>query len=119
MADGVDDLHRFRGHVDADPVAWNDSDAHRLIRAYLLIGHLPDSGVGCVYLRPLEASAEIDVYGLPFGKHIERGGASLAMTVAGCLGSPTRKMDLCANRRRVDIEDACVKVAHCGKRTVD
>src|SRR6059036_815571 len=28
-------------------------------------------------------------------------------------------MDLCANRGRVDIEDACVKVAHCGKRAVD
>src|SRR3954468_10339599 len=72
-----------------------------------------------VDLRSLQLPAEVDVDRLPFREHIERGGAGLAVAVAGVLGAAEWQMHLSANRRRVDVEDPGVEIAHRRKCAVD
>src|SRR5436190_23974911 len=77
------------------------------------------SQFGRVDLRALQASAEVDVHRLPFREHVERRGSGFAVSVACRFRSAEREMDLGANRRRVHVEDARVKIAHRRERLVD
>src|SRR5712671_6610404 len=69
-------------------------------------------------LRALQLAAEIHVDRLPFGEHVERRGAGFTMAVARRLRSAERQVDLGADRRRVDVEDSRVHVAHGRERPV-
>ena len=71
-----------------------------------------------VDLRPLQLPAEVDVDRLPLREHVERGRAGFAVAVAGRLGAAERQVDFGADRRRVDVEDAGVHVAHRGEGVV-
>src|SRR4029079_9201819 len=82
-------------------------------------GQINHSDLLHIYLSALKLAAEVDVYRLPFREHVERGGAGLAVAVAGVLGAAEWQMDLGANRRRVDVEDPGVEIAHGRKGAVD
>src|SRR3982751_6060158 len=72
-----------------------------------------------VDLRALQAAAEVDVHRLPFGKDVERRGPGLAVAVAGCLRAAEWEMHLRTDRRRVDVENAGVHIAHGCERAID
>src|SRR5205823_10310988 len=71
-----------------------------------------------VDLRALELAAEVDVNRFPFRKDVERRSPCFAMAVAGRFGAAKRKVHLRADRRRVDVEDSGVHVAHRRERTI-
>src|SRR5258708_38616628 len=82
------------------------------------IGHL------CLYLldvnlRTLESAAEVDVDGLPFRKHVQRGDTGLAMAVPGVLRATERQGHLGANPGGGDAEKACIQSPHRPERPAD
>src|SRR3954469_25329676 len=72
-----------------------------------------------VDLGALQAAAEVDIHRLPFGEDVERSRPGLAMAVAGCLRTAERQMHLRADRRRVDVENPGVHIAHGCERAID
>src|SRR5690242_14249724 len=59
-----------------------------------------------VDLRPLQATAVIDVDRLPLRELVERHRAGFPVTIAGVLHAAEGQLDLGADGRRVDIDDA-------------
>src|SRR6516164_3997152 len=111
------------------PASCPSSSSRRLVRSFghflfaispLLHLHIPPSLAILirVYLRPLQTPAEVDVDRLPFREHVQGGRAGLAMAVTGELRSAERQVDFGADRRRVDVEDAGIQIAHRSKGTV-
>src|SRR5690554_2052380 len=72
-----------------------------------------------VDLGALELAREVDVDRLPLGVEIDRGGAGLAVPVAGALGTTEGEVNLCPCRAGVDVENAGVDVLHCLEGLVD
>src|SRR5215469_6099991 len=75
--------------------------------------------VGAVDLCLLQLVGVIDVDRLPLRVEIDRADAALAMPVAGSLHPAEGQVHLSPDRRRVDIGDARVKVAHRDECLVD
>ncbi len=63
----------------------------------------PGAGVD---LGALQAAAVVDVDRLPLGELVEHVAAGLAVAVAGVLGAAEGQLDLGADGRRVDVDDA-------------
>ena len=62
-------------------------------------------------LRALELVGIIDVHRLPLGEEIDRGDGRFAVAVAGLLRAAEGQVGLCANRRRVYVDNSGVQIA--------
>src|ERR1051326_7046718 len=72
-----------------------------------------------VNLGLLQTVRVIHIHRLPLGIEINGAGAAFAMSVAGGFGAAEGKMDFGADRRRIDVSDAGVQVAHGAVGLVD
>ena len=70
-------------------------------------------------LRFLQLAGVVDVERLPLGEDVEDLRAGFAVAVAGVLCADEWLMHLGTNRRRVDVEDSGLEIAHRGERAVD
>src|SRR5687768_9844952 len=72
-----------------------------------------------VYLRALQLAAVVDVDALPLGEDVEDLRAGLAVAVPRRLGAAEGEVDLGADGRGVDVEDAGVHLLHRAEGAVD
>src|SRR5580658_1004635 len=71
-----------------------------------------------VDLRALQSIAGIDVHRLPRRVEVERA-QSFAVAIPGLLDSSKWQVNLSADRRGVDISNACFEIANRGEGAVD
>src|SRR5579863_1394501 len=98
---------------------WHKAEGHVGYFSVPLVFHCVErSSVFPVDLGLLQLVGIIDVNRLPLGVKINRPDATLAVTIAGCLGSAERQMHFGSNGRCVDIGDPCIKIADRRERLV-
>src|SRR5438105_11298807 len=72
-----------------------------------------------VDLGLLQLARKVHVDRLPLREHIDPGDPRLAVAVPRVLHAPERKMDFRPDRRRVDVEEPRLEVAHRREGLVD